>query len=209
MATIIKVPTWVTFNKIPYGTPSQGLAVLNAALGTSLVAASAPGAPDGSSNPMWPDLQDLDLGGGHLRYRGNTMDELAEFVGIENTSFLTIPYIQLAVAIGGEVENYGVMLELPANLDAEVPASFPNRSYATIDDSDPENPVESTVVHTYATYFPEQLRKEVEGTVYVPAQAYAGRLTGDTFKASEWVASGLTVLTRSQFQAILPAPETV
>lgn len=203
MSVKIKIPTWCTFNKIPYGTPPVGLATLNAALGLSLTAASAPGANDGSPNPLWADLQDLDLGGGHLKYRGQTMEELAEFVGIENTSFLTIPYLQLAVAIGGEIENYPVFFELPADLDTEVPAAFPNRVVVTMDEQSGE-PVET--VHTFATYYPEQLRTQIDGTWYAPAQAFAGSLVGSLFKASEWVAAGLPVITAQQYQALLPAP---
>lgn len=30
MAVVIKIPTWVTFNRIPDGTPPTGLAAINA-----------------------------------------------------------------------------------------------------------------------------------------------------------------------------------
>lgn len=197
MATIIQIPTWATFNKIPPGTPADKLATLGALLGITLNV--------GDANPIWPDLQDLDLGGGHLKYRGSTMEELAEFIGIENTSFLTIPYIQMAVAIGGEVELYPVMLELPADLDTEIPASFPNRIIHSLDEN--EQPVET--IHTFASYFPPEVRREIDGTVYSPAQAWAGQVQGAHLKASEWVASGLPVITVAEFQALLPAPEIV
>lgn len=191
MAVVIKIPTWVTFNRIPLGTPAAGLAALNAALGTSLAI--------GDSNPVWADLQDLDLGGGPL-VRGAGLLDLAEVTPLENLSFLSLPQVQLAVVVGGDVLGMPVYFVV-ADKTAEVPASFPNRTYFVEDPEDPENPTET--VHTWETYYdgmPGHDPIEIDGAFWC-SSANTWNL-GQPLPASAWALSGLTVKMVSE----LPAP---
>lgn len=191
---ILKIPTWATFYHIPLDAPDIGLAALNAALGTSL--------EKGDSNPVWADLQDLDLGGGPLT-RGTTPESLAEVTPIANAQFITKDQMALAVAVGGDAEGAVLWLEIPSPTD-EVPAAFPNRTYT--DNSDPENPTEAT--HTYESYFAQgnwTYPKEIDGKYYIPNVNPSNR--GQRLPYSIVLASGLTPMTKAEWDAIQPSPD--
>lgn len=195
MSLIIKIPTWATMARIPAGAPDAGLAALNSALQTTLAV--------GDFNPVWYDLQDLDLGGGPLT-RGSQLEDLAVVTPIENTAFIGIANAQLAVIVGGDIEGMQVFFELD-DLDGEVPVSFSNRTY-TEPNADPEaKPVEH--VHTWATW-------GSDGKNHAPIQIgekwYKSnsdvRNLGQPTAAHEWALSGLTTLTVAQYKALLHAP---
>lgn len=191
MPLILSIPTWATFNKIPVGTPPTGLGALNYALSLSLV--------EGDDNPVWPDLQDLDLGGGPLT-RGSLLTDLAQVTPIENTSFIGVSNAQLAVAVGGEITGMEVYFELD-DLGDDVPESFPNRSYADPESVDPENP--TMIVHTWATWGSagDSHAPELIGDKWYKSSADAANL-GQPIPASCWVSAGLTVKTVAEFIAI-------
>lgn len=181
MATIIRIPTWATFYKFPEDTPSVGLAALNTMLGTNLSA--------GDVNPVWPDLQDLDLGGGPLT-RGAGSESISQVTEIENTSFLKVTQAALAVGIGGEIDGWEVVFEID-DLTAEVPASFPDRTYT-------EDEVTNT--HTWATWGldgnrPDLAPEQIGDKWYRTSQL--GSSLGAPMPASQWVpamSQGLVVL---------------
>lgn len=190
MAVVIRIPTWVTFNKIPVGTPAVGLAILNGALGASL--------SPGDANPVWQDLQDLDLGGGPLT-RGQTLDSLATVDEIQNAAFLEIAQVQLAVALGGEVDGMLVYFEID-DLTDEVPAEFPNRTYTVL--SDPEDLGSGVeTAHTWETWGAYEGDSAGDLPVQVGEKWYRTSRDrnngGDYMPASAWVPasqSGLVVL---------------
>lgn len=191
----IKIPTWATLFKIPVGTPVQGLAALNQALGTSLSV--------GDPNPVWYDLQDLDLGGGPLT-RGENLEDLAEVIPITNASFITVQHAQLAVVVGGEIEGMEVWFELdPLDMTDEVPATFSNRTYPN-----PENLEGDQLVHTWETWgrngnshAPVQI-----GEKWYKSNADANNL-GQPMPASLWVFSGLTIKTLKEYKTIIESQE--
>lgn len=189
MPVRIDIPTWTTFNKIPVGTPDAGLAILNSVLGLSLVV--------GDDNPVWRDLQDLDLGGGPLT-RGSEMESLSRVSDITNAAFLTVEQCGMIVAVGGEVQGFPAYVELlPAQLTDEVPATFDDATYEVpIDPNDPDGG-SNTVTHTWATYEPNHPLAEFSG------KHYKELATERTYlPASQWVGQGLTVLTVGEYQAI-------
>lgn len=201
MATIFLLPTWTTFNKIPADAPADGLAALNFALGLTgtdneLVIAS--------ENPVWKDLQDLDLGGGPLT-RGGSAEAMAQVTPISNASFLTVDQCGLAVAVGGDVQGFPCFVEIPvANLGDEVPATFPNRSYTVLaDPDDPDSGVET--VHTWETWEPHhKLSVEILGNKYKALATSVKYLD-----ASQWVGQGLSVKTEPEYKKLMadnPAP---
>lgn len=194
MSIVIKIPTWATFNKIPVGTPVEGLAALNLALGTSLQV--------GDPNPVWTDLQDLDLGGGPLT-RGETLDSLSQVTPISNSSFITLDQIGLCVAVGGEAEGVQVLFEFTdeASLDAEVPSSWPNRTW--MDLTDPDNPVE--VTHTFKTWCehgsPNNYPQKLGDKWYLPNNNWQN--SGLLLPASTWIFSGLNYKTVKEYLELL------
>lgn len=94
--------------------------------------------------------------------------------------------------MGGDLEGLPLWYEV-ADLDAEVPASLPNRTYL---DSD-----EAEQVHTWNTYYAGQWSPvEHDGKWYPPAQDVwdGGRL----HDLSVVLGSGLTHKTLAEYQAI-------
>lgn len=217
MPLILSIPNWASFHKIPVGTPPEGLAAINAALGTTLAV--------GDINPVWPDLQDIALGGGSF-IRPGPLAAIANSSPIENTSFLKPQQAQLAVAVGGEVTGMEVYFELD-NLDAEVPATFPNRTYIVPPEPVPEpepvppeldeegnpiepeptpepEPVEPVVgVHTWATWGRDgESHAPVQiGDKWYKSSADARNL-GQPIPASAWAFSGLITKTTAEYLAI-------
>lgn len=194
MAVVIKIPTWATFARIPSGAPTTPLAALNIALGTALI--------EGDTNPVWYDLQDLDLGGGPLT-RGSNLSDLATVTPIENKAFLTIGHCQLAVSVGGDVEGYPVYFAI-ADIDTDVPAGWPNREWT--DATDEENPVQ--VVHTWRTWYDgmpghDPYFSSTDNTYYCSSANTWDR--GEPMLASVWAFSGLTIKNQAEFVALRDA----
>ena len=197
MPLIIKIPTWATLSRFPVGTPEDKLAILSNVLQTDLQV--------GSFNPVWYDLQDLDLGGGPLTRSSNILG-LAQVTPISNTSMITINHAQLAVIIGGDIEGMEVYFELDS-LENEVPETFTNRIITNTDLSDPENPVITTSVHTWETWGrngDSHAPKQIENKWY-KSNSDANN-SGIPLPASLWVFSGLTIKTVLEYKALLPQP---
>lgn len=173
MSVRLFIPTWATFNRFPSGTPDAGLKVLSAVFGTTFSV--------GDDNPVWRDLQDLDLGGGPLS-RGSSLTDLAEVTQIENDSFLTFSQIQLIVAVGGNAKDMPLWFKIAeADYSQSVPAVLPDSADKTWEDW-------TEVAHSGPW----------DGYYYIPTSA------GDRYlpDASIVVATGLTVITQPEFIAL-------
>jgi len=198
MATVIKIPTWATFNKFPAGSPAQGLAILGAVFQTTFNV--------GDTNPVWNDLQDLDLGGGPLT-RAATLDGLAEVTPMSNLSFLTSSQIQLAVAVGGDVIGCPLWFKVAeADYTNEVPAALPNRTYESqvLDEEQApvldENgdPIFETIVKTWAEWDDVSHAGPWGGYYYVPSSAGTRYL----LDASVVVVTGVSFVTQPEYAVV-------
>lgn len=204
MSTYLKLPTGLTFSDIREGLPSQSLPALN----EFLAAIGQPAVSVGDNNPLVLRLNDFDMGGAAF-LRGNAMDDPAFCGPIANIAHIPGFYIELMVEVGGDLLSYPCDFEItdPA---AEVPATFPNRTFEQPDDlNDPESST-TTVVHTWQTWGaetrPDLLPEQIDGKWYRsnknPYQSDNGFYTGVgiPLDASVWVAAGLSPVTK-------PVPE--
>lgn len=201
MSAYLALPTGLTFSDIREGIPPQAIPTLNAVFQTAL--------ETGSDNPVVLRLNDFDMGGAAF-LRGAGMSDLAYCGPIENISHIPETYLQLMVGVGGDLLGYPVWFEIP-DPTADIPATFPNRTYEElVDPEDPEAGT-TTTVHTWETWGastrPDLLPQEINGTwyrsnkcPYFSEHKYA-KGVGMPLPASSWVASGLT------FTSELPEPE--
>jgi hypothetical protein len=125
-----------------------------------------------------------DFGEGQVRLRGLT-----------DRSLITVDIVKLLVSVGCEVEGYLTYFEID-DLDAEVPAEFPNRTFTEFaDPDDPESGVEK--VHTWATWGQREGGSEWlyqrNGKHYRSSnnRLHAGN-PGQPINASNWVSATLT-----------------
>lgn len=205
MAVIIKIPTWCTFNKIPVGTPALGLTTLNAAMGLSLA--------EGDANPVWADLQDLNLGGAPLN-RGALLTALAEVTAIQNTAFLLPAQIQLAVVVGGDVIDAPLWFKVAeADYGNDVPAILPNatKEAAVLDESEEPvldedgEPTYETVAKTWVEWNAVAHSGPWDGYYYIPSSAGNRMLPN----ASLIVGTQLSFATEAEYLAVAPDPSPV
>lgn len=176
MSTVIYIPTWATFNRIPTNAPHEKLAALNALLTSAGIITEDLVA--GSFNPVWFDLQDLDLGGGPL-VRGANPEDLAEVTPITNASFLTLQHVALALTIGGDVLGFPAGFFVIPDPTAEVPAYLPDR--------DPEAEP-ATTTHTWQSWYqsgnPNDYPIQIDGIWYGAIENY--HQTDSRMLASQW-----------------------
>lgn len=141
----------------------------------------------GDQNPYFLQIVDFAVGGGaFIRSEGNPLAWLGP---IENKAFLTLDYVSLIVAFGGNVEGLPVWFRLDDPAHA-----------CPFSDSD----------ETWETW-------GVFGASHQPVQigdfwyrSSAVGQSGDLLDASDWVphrAAGLTVLNRDEFNAVRAAVE--
>lgn len=171
---------------------AEAVAVINAvhtAIGRPLVT-------EADQNPYVMALNDLDMGG--APFTRDAQPGMAVCGPIENMSYLPLPYVQLIVAFGGDIEALLVWFELD-DLTDEVPASFPNRTYESGTIEAP-----ATSVHTWTTW-------GVAGNgSHAPRQIgdkwYRSTCVGESgqmLDASEYINSGMTIKTKAEYLAIV------
>jgi len=134
----------------------------------------------GQQNPYILTLNDLDMGG--APFTRGVGSEIACCGPIDNKSFLSIPYISLIVAFGGEVEGLPVWFE--------------------IDDLTALCPFDADGKLTWEEW-------GVFGQSHQPVQigekwyrSNAVGQSGELLYASAWVGRGLTVLTQAEYVAL-------
>lgn len=204
MSTYLKLPTGLTFSDIREGLPPQSLPALN----TFLAAIGKPAVAVGDDNPLVLRLNDFDMGGAAF-VRGSAMSDPAYCGPIGNIAHIPDFYIQLMVGVVGDLLSYPCDFEL-ADPTAEIPATFPNRTFEQLDDpSDPESTT-TTVVHTWQTWGaetrPDLLPEQIDGKWYRsnknPYYSDNGffKGVGIPLNASVWVPAGLS-------PAVKPVPE--
>ena len=193
----IEIPTGFTFSDIRAGLPSGSLTAFNTWLKAAGVIPSN-GSGDlveGSSNPLILKLDDFDLGGASFD-RGSSMSDMAVCSGISNLDHFPTSYVNLICGIGGNVYGLPVFFEFDnaSDLDADVPSSFPNRTW--VDDSDEDNPV--TVAHTWNTWEPTHAPVEYGGKWYKSSET-----SQEAIPASKWINESLAYKTVSEYREIV------
>ncbi len=184
MAVRIYIPTWATFRRFPAGSPADGLAALAATLGLNQF-------QPGDVNPVWEDLQDLDLGGGSIT-RGQTLLDMSHVSEIENATFITIQHIGLVMAIGGEVAGYPVYFQI------DDPAA-----------ATPEGLYRSQAADGGQLTWAEWMRPDLQPLIEHAGKYYKAAVNehGAPLPASAWfrlVASGaVVILSASELQTML------
>lgn len=190
----IQIPNWATRAIIPDDIPADDLAKLNTQLGTSLVG-------NGSEpNPVAPLLDDFVYGGGYFNRTENPGD-LATSVEVANNGLIELTTIGLIVAVRGDVFRYVAFFEFAqdSDLDADVPATFPGRTYTELTDpNDPDSGVERT--HTWRTWEPNHQIAEYGGKFYKSSETSQAAMP-----ASYWIGAGLTVKTVAEYRKIQAA----
>jgi hypothetical protein len=178
--TYLWIPTCLSLSTMD----AQAVAIMNAvhtAIGRPLVTTA-------SQNPYIMQLNDLDMGG--APFTRDCQPGMACCGPIENLGYLSLDYVSLIVAFGGDIEGLPVWFELD-NITAQCPF-------------DPLPPKK-----TWATWgtFGESHKPVRIGDKWYRSNAVGE--SGDLLLASRWVAlrsSGLlTVLTKSEFQAVQAA----
>jgi len=147
-----------------------------------------------TQNPYIMLLNDLSLGG--ASFTRDAEPGLAVCGPIINFKYISLDYISLIVAFGGDVEGLPVFFELN-NLGNNVPVSFPDRIY--IDEDKVEH------IHTWETWgVYEQSHKPVKiENKWYRSNCY--NATGTHLNASQWIDyrnSGGKVLSKDEYIAI-------
>jgi hypothetical protein len=184
----IQLPTWATRAVIEDDTPADGLAKLNAALGTSLTG-------DGTeANPVSGLLLDFVAGGGQFS-RTEAPEGLAVSGEIANGGLIKLSVVDLIVAVGGDVFGYPVFFEFAnaSDLDADIPDTFPGPTYKVYADDD--DTVGTDTNHTWNTWQPRHAPVGIGDKWYKSSET-----TQAAIPASCWVGAGLTVKSIKEYK---------
>lgn len=172
------------------------------------VAASKLPLEPGDPNPFFAVIDAIKREGGQVNL-GSGPTELASAFPVSRAEWQQIGYCIALVVTGGDVTGMQVYFEI-SDLSAEVPASFPNRTYSQFDEANPEaEPTE--VTHTWATWYggmPGHDPIEIGGQFYCSSANTWDR--GRPLAASAWAllvaAQSLVVKSVAEVQAMQPAP---
>jgi len=148
----------------------------------------------GDTNPHILALNDFDMGG--APFTRGTGAELAWLGPIDNQSFLTLDQLALIVAFGGDIEGYPVWFEIE-DITAECPFA-----------PEPAEGETKETWETWGTSGQSHLPREIGDYWY---RSSAVGASGQLMNASQWVplrsAGTVTVLTKSEYLAVLPTGE--
>lgn len=192
----IEIPTGFTFSDLRTGV-EPWLTTFNLWLTKN----GLPGTAVGAQNPLILKLNDFDLGGAHW-VRSESMSDPARCQGIQNISHFPLTYVDLVVGIGGDIFEMPVFFEFDSedDLDDEVPAKFPDRTYTELaDPEDPESGVTKT--HTWRTWYPRHEPKEHGGKWYKSSETNEKAIPASCW-ADERASGALTVKTVAEYREI-------
>ena len=153
----------------------------------------------GDANPYIMALNDLDIGG--APFTRGVGSELAVCGPISNRAFLSINYIILIIAFGGEVEGYHMWLEV-SDLQQEIPGSNPRFNKIVNNET-----VRMKWIDLDAGYSPAW-SPLINGKYYRGTEIYnfPGN-SGQPLNASEWLElmqNNVSVLTQAQKDIAVP-----
>lgn len=151
-----------------------------------IVGDDIPGLPDGSDNPLWPDLLQATTRGLYVEKRGNK----AVLDGLTDFDELTIAKVVGMAAIGVEVEEYPAFAKIAAeDMEDEVPEALPGAKVLS--------PLgeETDEVKTWSEYRPTA--PVVAGYAYVELATPDGFRTKGSVLA-QLVAAGVTILSEPE-----------
>ena len=160
----------------------------------------------GDDNPLFVKLLEYGLEGVVWKKGSGGAQTLAVAGPFRDAEFWSIGEAKFIVGLEGDVRGLPCWFPIAAaNLNDEIPAEFPNRTWE--DGSiDPENPV--TTVHTWNTWYdgmpghdPVEL-PDGGGTYYCSAANTWNR--GRPIDASVWVAAGLNPIGVEAFKDLQP-----
>lgn len=145
----------------------------------------------GDMNPYILLLNDLDMGG--APWTRARKQELAFCGPIINQEFLTVEYMRLILAFGGDIEGCTMVLEV-SNLNATIPGNLPfsGRKWSDLDTG---------------TFPWTPLNNKFYRATNLPSAIVDRGNDGQPMNASEWatlMALGVTILTTEQYQALQP-----
>ena len=212
MALTLLIPSWATLYQFPTSddpvtavsdnaTIDAGLAILSALLGAPFVR--------GDVNPMWPQLQDLDLGGGPLT-RPESLVDLAVATEISNDTLIKKDVLQLLIAIGGQIETPGMQTWFKVtDLNALVPLNIPGSTeeQQVYDEELEPIPDEFETVNLtwaeWATLVPPQ--GPWGGFYYVPSSGH----TQESLPVNDVITSGIDFALIREYLNARPVEESI
>lgn len=186
----IELPTGLTFPTIQAGLDAEQLDGLN----SWLTSKGMPTVSVGDANPFFLELMNFPAGGAPFD-KSAAMNGLTKCGPITNTGHFKTLYLDLITEIKGDIYDFPVFFEFTdeSDLDNEVPATFPNRTYQEVDPDDAEQTIEQT--HTWRTWESTHAITELGGKWYKSSET-----SQEAIPVSAWIESGLTYKTVGEYR---------